>query len=45
MRQLYIKRHRFPPDAIRHSIRLYANFTLNCRDVEEVLARWGLDVS
>ncbi len=38
MRQLSFKRHRFPPDIIRHSIWLYARFTLSYRDVEEMLA-------
>jgi transposase-like protein len=34
MRQLSFKRHRFPPEIIRHSIWLYARFTLSFRDVE-----------
>ncbi len=38
MRQLSFKRHRFPPDIIRHAIWLYARFTLSFRDVEEMLA-------
>ncbi len=38
MRQLSFKRHRFPPDVIRHSIWLYARFTLNFRGVAEILA-------
>ncbi len=45
MRQLSFKRHRFPADIIRHSIWLYARFTLSYRDVEEMLAERGLDVS
>jgi transposase-like protein len=45
MRQLSFKRHRFPPNIIRHSIWLYARFTLSFRDVEEMLAERGLDVS
>ncbi len=45
MRQLSFKRHRFPPDIIRHAIWLYARFTLSYRDVEEMLAERGLDVS
>ncbi len=45
MRQLSFKRHRIPPDIIRHSIWLYARFTLSYRDVEEMLAERGLDVS
>ncbi len=45
MRQLSFKRHRFPPEVIRHSIWLYASFTLSYRDVEEMLAERGLDIS
>ncbi len=45
MRQLSFKRHRFPPEVIRHSIWLYARFTLGFRDVEEMAADRGLDVS
>ena len=39
------KRHRFPPDVIRHAIWLYFRFTLSLRDVEEMLAERGIDVS
>ncbi len=45
MRQLSFKRHRFPPEVIRHSIWLYARFTLSFRDVEDLLAERGLDIS
>ncbi len=45
MRQLSFKRHRFPPEIIRHSIWLYARFTLSFRDVEEMIAERGLDIS
>jgi putative transposase len=45
MRHFSFKRHRFPPEIIRHSIWLYARFTLSFRDVEEMLAERGLDVS
>jgi transposase-like protein len=45
MRSISFKRHRFPPDIIRHSIWLYARFTLSFRDVEEMLAERGLDIS
>jgi len=45
MRQLSFKRHRFPPDIIRHAIWLYARFTLSFRDIEKMLAERGLDVS
>ena len=45
MRQLAFKRHRFPPEIIHHAICLYARFTLSFRDVEDMLAERGLDVS
>jgi len=45
MRHLSFKRHRFPPDVITSSIWLYARFTLSLRDVEEMFAERGLDVS
>jgi transposase-like protein len=45
MRPISFKRHRFPPDVIRHSIWLYARFRLSYRDIEEMLAERGLDVS
>jgi transposase-like protein len=35
----------FPPDVIRHSVWLYARFTLSFRYVEEMLAERGLDIS
>jgi len=45
MRTISFKRHRFPPEIIRHSVWLYARFTLSFRDVEEMLAERGVDVS
>lgn len=45
MRQMSFKRHRFPPEIICHSIWLYARFTLSFREVEEMLAERGLDIS
>ena len=39
------KRHRFPPEIIAHAVWLYFRFTLSYRDVEELLAERGLDVS
>jgi putative transposase len=39
------KRHRFPPTIIRHCVWLYARFTLFYRDIEEMLAERGVDVS
>ena len=45
MRTISFKRHRFAPEIIRHSVWLYARFTLSYRDVEEMLAERGLDIS
>lgn len=45
MRQISYKRHRFPPEVIRQAVWLYYRFTLSLRDVEEVLAERGIDVS
>jgi putative transposase len=45
MRPISFKRHRFPPEIIRHAIWLYARFTLSFRDVEEFLAERGIDAS
>ena len=45
MVQLSYRRHRFPADIIQHAIWLYLRFTLSYRDVEELLAERGLDVS
>src|SRR6266498_3471060 len=39
------RRHRFPPIVIQHAVWLYLRFTLSYRDVEEVLAERGLDIS
>ena len=39
------KRRRFPPDTIRHAVWLYFRFTLSFRDVEELLAQQGINVS
>ena len=38
-------RHQFPPSIIRHTVWLYVRFTLSYRDVEDLLAERGLDVS
>jgi putative transposase len=45
MQRISYARHRFPPEIIRHAIWLYLRFTLSYRDVEELLAERGLDVS
>jgi putative transposase len=39
------KRHRFPPDVIRHAVWLYFRFTLSLRDVEEMLTERGIELS
>lgn len=38
-------RHRFPPSIIRHAVWLYCRFTLGFRDIEDLLAERGIDVS
>jgi putative transposase len=38
-------RHQFPPAIIRHAVWLDVRFTLSYRDVEDLLAERGLDVS
>src|SRR3979411_285818 len=45
MDQLSYCRHRFPPVVIQHAIWLYLRFTLSYRDVEELPAERGLEVS
>src|SRR5205807_1648209 len=45
MAPLCYRRHRFPPEIIQHAIWLYLRFTLSFRDVEELLAERGIDVS
>ena len=45
MAQLCYRRHRSPPEIIQHAIWLYLRFTLSYRDVEELLAARGLDIS
>ena len=37
--------HRFPPAIIQVTVWMYASFTLSLRDVEELLAERGLDIS
>src|SRR3954451_9095461 len=45
MALLSYRRHRFPPPIIQHAIWLYLRFTLSYRDVEELLAERGPEVS
>lgn len=37
--------HRFPPEVIQRAVWLYFRFPLSFRDVEEMLAERGIDVS
>jgi putative transposase len=39
------RRHRYPPAVIQHAVWLYLRFTLSYRDVEDLLAERGLDIS
>src|SRR3954447_3383640 len=45
MMELSYRRHRFPPVVIQHAVWLYLRFTLSHRDVEDLLAERGLDIS
>lgn len=42
---LSFERHRFPAEVIRHAVWLYFRFSLSLRDVEEMLAARGVEVS
>ncbi len=45
MNSISFARHQFPPDVIRHAVWLYLRFALSLRDVEEMLAERGLDLT
>ena len=45
MNSISFARQQFPPDVIRHAVWLYLRFTLSLRDVEEMLAERGLDLT
>ena len=45
MMKLSSRRHWFPPVVIQHAFWLYLRFTLSYRDVEDLLAERGLDIS
>jgi putative transposase len=45
MTELSYRPHRFPPIIIRHAVWVYLQFTLSYRDVEDLLAERGLDIS
>ena len=39
------RRHRYPPQIIAHAVWLYHRFSLSFRDVEDLLAQRGVEVS
>ena len=45
MARISYKRYRFPPAVIQYAVWLYFRFTLSLRDVEELMAQRGVDVS
>ena len=45
MAEISYRRHRFPPVIIQHAVWVYLRFTLSYRDVEELLAERGLEIS
>ena len=45
MQPISYKRHRFPAEVIRQAVWLYFRFSLSLRDVEELMAARGVEVS
>ncbi len=45
MSKISYSRHRFPPEIIQYAVWLYFRFPLSYRDVEDLLAERGIDVS
>ena len=45
MKPISYARHRFAADVIRHAVWLYFRFTLSFRDVEDLMAERGIEVS
>ena len=45
MQKISYGRHRFHPDIIQQAVWLYFRFTMSYRDVEDLLADRGVDVS
>src|SRR5918911_4375424 len=45
MQAISYARHHFPPEIIRHATWLYLRFSLSYRDVEELLAERGIEIS
>ena len=39
------KRHCFPPDIIQYAVWLYHRFNMSHRDIEDLLAERGIEVS
>ncbi|MCH8861113.1 MAG: IS6 family transposase [Proteobacteria bacterium] len=45
MQKISCRRHRFHPGIIRQTVWLYFGFTMSYRDVEDILAGRGIEVS
>ena len=45
MKRVSFARHRLPADIIRQAVWLYFRFTLSFRDVEDLMAQRGIEVS
>jgi putative transposase len=45
MQTISYVRHRFPPDVLWQAVWLYLRFTLSYRDIEDLLAERGLEIS
>src|SRR5712691_7670073 len=45
MSKISYRGYRFPPDIIQRAVWLYFRFTLSFRDVEDLLAERGIEVS
>ncbi len=45
MQKISYRQHRFHPDIIGQAVWLYFRFTMSFRDVEDLLADRGIDVS
>jgi transposase-like protein len=45
MKVISYSHYHFPSDIIRHAVMLYARFTLNYRNAEDLLPERGLDIS
>ncbi len=45
MNKISYRGHRFPPEIIRYAVWLYFRFALSFRDIEDLLAERGIDVS